>query len=693
MKSVKITNIDLNGFMPETEEAIPEVISDLEDGQALLDKVDNIEESVEGITLTEQEIDGQKTGKLIFTDAEGQSHEVQGGFPPDNTSIILTDANQLQAKGLVTQTGYLSGDVIKEVISAQGGYLDSHNFGTSTPTNQELTDYAIQNIETITQADEIWDKTRVINLYDHHTWVWDLNSETWSDLGEIAQISDANNDGLHGLVTGAPNDGYHNYMGNIDANGQININGLPELAQQVTNNTTAIGNEIINRDLADQNLQGQINNKQDKLTAGQNITIDENNIISTSIGVIDKYEVQDIVTEEMYDTHYNINTSVENGTYIGNSIIGNNGTAGIIIIGRQVNNYYPPRTVTVVNCSYNYDNETGVIELFQPGGNVSVIASCLRGYSITTNVQGGTYTGNSFIYRSGGTATITITPKTGFDLPSDISVSGCSYTYDSTTGIINLSNPSSNITIEVICESNEKPYITFECDSPFTLSVADSTAHWDGTLYVNTNDPDEPDDWMVWDGTTAISSQSLLNKDIIYVRGSGNTIISGNKNYHWVITPNNNIDLISMYGNIENLLDYQMVTNGQHPPMADHCFEQLFRENTFIRTSLALRGTVSTQYCYAGLYRSCPNIETISALPIIELERFAYSSMYNGCTKIKLSLSQDAEYQYEYRIPDGTETGTAGSGALQTIFSNTGGTFTGNATINTTYYTANEIVR
>lgn len=296
----------------------------------LSNNINNVRSDTERINLEEDRVN---RGKLIFTPAVGDPITVQGGFPPDNTSIILTNSNQLQAKGLVTQTGYLSGDVIKEVISAQGGYLDSHDFGTSTPTNQELTDYAIQNIGTITQADEIWDKTRVINLYDHHTWVWNLSSKTWSDLGKIAQISDANNDGLHGLVTGAPNDGDHDYMGNIDANGQININGLPELAQQVenntnnisinaqnistntsdiatntsnittntqnistntsniatnatniSNNTTAINNEVTNRQNADSNLQSQINqldtNKQDKLTAGEHIDI-TNNVINT----------------------------------------------------------------------------------------------------------------------------------------------------------------------------------------------------------------------------------------------------------------------------------------------------------------------------------------------------------------------------------------------------------------------------
>lgn len=295
MKSVKITNVDLNGFMPETDEVIPTVISDLEDGQALLDKVDNIEESAKGITLTEQEIDGQKTGKLIFTDYQDNELVVQGGYAPDKTTIILTENNNLQAKGLQTDNGYLSGNVIEEIITSKGGYLDSYDFGTATPTQQQLTDYAIQNIGTITQASEIWDKTKVINLYDHHTWCWDLNSGWWSDLGDIGVISDANNDGLHGLVTGAPNDGNHLYMGNIDGNGQININGLPQLANTVAGKQDALSVSGY-LSLSNNNLSTNFSSSQDDAL---NSGVDSN--------VVDKVNNMEILTvQETRDSTRNI---------------------------------------------------------------------------------------------------------------------------------------------------------------------------------------------------------------------------------------------------------------------------------------------------------------------------------------------------------------------------------------------------
>jgi hypothetical protein len=63
--------------------------------------------------------------------------------------------------------------------------------------------------------------------------------------------------------------------------------------------------------------------------------------------------------------------------------------------------------------------------------------------------------------------------------------------------------------------------------------------------------------------------------------------------------------------------------------------------------------------------------------------------MFDGCTSIKLSTTKSDEYQNEYRIP--TEgTGTADTQACDSMFANTGGTFTGTPEINKTYYTANE---
>ena len=310
--------------------------------------------------------------------------------------------------------------------------------------------------------------------------------------------------------------------------------------------------------------------------------------------------------------------------------------------------------------------------------------------------DGGTVSGEGR-YADGETATITAVPVEGYSFLHWVNA----YTAEQ------IPMPEYSFTVSEFNRSftavfqqgePEPPYIRFECDTAFTLATRNNATNWDGIIEVNTGNPTEPSDWNIWDGTQAVSSSysSSSGKDIIYVRGSENTYITNTymNTKQWVLEPLNQIDLISMYGNIENLLDYAMVSNGQHPPMADYCFGRLFGDSSYINTSLALRGTLLVTGCYQNLYRASVNIETISALPAVNLPNSCYSQLYSGCSKIKISTTQDYEYQYEYRIPDGTATGTmAGAQSVRGMFNGTGGTVIGDPSINTTYYTANEIVR
>lgn len=324
----------------EKEERIAAIIAEAEARQ-LADSA--IETKAGGISLREGD-----NGTLVFTDYNKHETVVQGGYLPDDETIelqkfditykqvqlteedfepnkyyilvdneyVLADTydgeetyytqeyeEKLVAVALQTEQGNLSGNSInkelsnlKSVVNAKGGYLDSYDFNKADPTQEELTQYAIQDIGDnayfelgeLTQEEfnsynylytfdnqtetynriytydntpgliyytvNIWDKTRVINLYtnktnhkNQDTWSWDYNSQTWSNLGNISLISDADNSGLHGLVTGAPNDGDHDYLGNIDdSTGYIHINGLQALADNVDVLTNKVNNQIIN---------------------------------------------------------------------------------------------------------------------------------------------------------------------------------------------------------------------------------------------------------------------------------------------------------------------------------------------------------------------------------------------------------------------------------------------------------------
>ena len=276
-------------------------------------------------------------------------------------------------------------------------------------------------------------------------------------------------------------------------------------------------------------------------------------------------------------------------------------------------------------------------------------------------------------------------------------------------------------------------YLTFSSPSSFTLAVNDTTKHWDGTLEYST----DTSTWSTWDGTTTLSSATSGSDNVLYLRGIGNTVITGKKNsYKWVFTGSN----ITCIGNIENLLDYETVKTGGHPTMADYCYAYMFYGCTGLTQAPALPATTVAIYCYAYMFRACTGLTQAPALPATTMLNYCYSNMFDGCTgliqapalpattvaescyksmfqgctsltqapalpatnlkrecyydmfqgctSLKLSSTQTGEYTQEYRIPS-SGTGTTATNALVEMFTGTGGTFTGTPAINTTYYLSN----
>lgn len=221
-----------------------------------------------------------------------------------------------------------------------------------------------------------------------------------------------------------------------------------------------------------------------------------------------------------------------------------------------------------------------------------------------------------------------------------------------------------------IIEPTGNPYLTFSSPGSFTL-VTDKT--WDGTLEYST----DTQNWDEWNGDE-ISAQSDGTKYNLYLRGTGNTIISdGNA---WSIDSSN---YISCEGNIENLLDYQTVALGNHPVMGEYCFAGLFNLWEWLISVPELPATTLSLECYNSMCVGC-SLTTLPELPATTLAPGCYESMFSG-TNIKLSETQTGNYTKPYRIP-ASGTGIDAAGALTYMFTDTGGTFTGTPTINTTYY-------
>ena len=168
--------------------------------------------------------------------------------------------------------------------------------------------------------------------------------------------------------------------------------------------------------------------------------------------------------------------------------------------------------------------------------------------------------------------------------------------------------------------------LTFSSPSGFTLAVGDATKHWDGALEYST----DKTAWTVWDGTT-LSSATSGSENVLYLRGTGNTIITGSdSNSGWVLTGTD----ISCIGNIESLLDYATVEAGNHPTMADYCYYSMFFFCTSLTQAPSLPATTLSNYCYYFMFSGCTSLTQAPALPATTLADQCYYGMFFFCTSL-----------------------------------------------------------
>ena len=170
-------------------------------------------------------------------------------------------------------------------------------------------------------------------------------------------------------------------------------------------------------------------------------------------------------------------------------------------------------------------------------------------------------------------------------------------------------------------------YLTFSSINIFTLSVQNLSKNWDGTLEYFTSDGT----WTVWDGTQALMSNANEGEYSLYLRGIGNTVITGSDNQsRWVLTGTD----IKCIGNIENLLDYATVKSGKHPNMSNYCYRNMFDRCSNLTKAPDLPAETLTEYCYYYMFYSCNSLTEVPALPAITLASHCYDSMFYGCRNL-----------------------------------------------------------
>ena len=250
--------------------------------------------------------------------------------------------------------------------------------------------------------------------------------------------------------------------------------------------------------------------------------------------------------------------------------------------------------------------------------------------------------------------------------------------------------------------------------SEFTLKATNKS--WDGTLEWST----DHNTWTTLTGTEAM--QSVGKK--LYLRGKGNTkFCKYDISVRWQLS-----EKADCIGNIQTLLDwenpptsistrdcyfsmFQGCTNLTSAPelpattladecysgmfkgctnlttapvilpattLADECYSGMFYGCTSLTTAPELPATTLAENCYYGMFWGCTNLATAPVLPATTLARFCYSYMFSDCTKLKVNnTSGNKIFTCPSNIP---------YRAVEDMFYNTGGTFTGTPTSGNTYY-------
>ena len=229
--------------------------------------------------------------------------------------------------------------------------------------------------------------------------------------------------------------------------------------------------------------------------------------------------------------------------------------------------------------------------------------------------------------------------------------------------------------------------------SDFTLKATNK--EWDGIVEYST----DKNTWNTWDGAEIPSANKKL-----YLRGKNNTTFYTSSGVKFVLSAN-----AGCYGNINTLLDYEnppttlasscyrsmfqgcnLTTAPELPAttLADRCYTFMFSGCTSLATAPELPATTLAQNCYQYMFQGCTSLTTAPELPAEILADYCYYSMFAGCTSLKVSEKQTEEYATAWRIPSAGEIAAGANSWNNFMLQDTGGTFKGNPSINTTYYGA-----
>ena len=215
-----------------------------------------------------------------------------------------------------------------------------------------------------------------------------------------------------------------------------------------------------------------------------------------------------------YSITYNLTNLISDAT--NPATIGSGETASIIITAPT--GYNLPSKIIVTGCEYTWEANTGVLDISNPTGNVTIAAEGVaETYSVTVRLTGVTgESTNPTTVSYGGSATFKFTAKENYDLPAGVEQTGAtSYNWNKTTGTLVLANITGPVTITIVGVATVPQLAT-----PTGLIADGTTIKWDEVT--NATSYDIYVDGGLYENTTGGQGYKLTLTNIYL--NAGNTV-------------------------------------------------------------------------------------------------------------------------------------------------------------------------
>jgi hypothetical protein len=233
------------GWEEEPEWVLYDDSVDLVNEQELGTKIEEHDKSEESHDYIQGLISDEEAARIEAVSAEAQiRNQAITAETSARNQAVTNEANtrataDIRLQDNINETNGNVADLRYDFNSwvGRGGFIDAFDFETATPTQQQLTDYALSQIPTISDPLQIWNNTKVTNLFDGILWVLTNTQNTsptvfeWTPQGNVELAPFAPDMGGF-IVGGNENDPPEVVRPLLNGKGKINLEAIMELVEE-----------------------------------------------------------------------------------------------------------------------------------------------------------------------------------------------------------------------------------------------------------------------------------------------------------------------------------------------------------------------------------------------------------------------------------------------------------------------------